>query len=110
MLPDGIEDIGPKFVWQQDSAAPHVSKMALDYFDTINANLLIWPPAAPDLNIIENVWSRLQKEINQIIFKDGLPSTRDDLIEYAFLAWYTIGNDFVIKLYESLPGRVCKFV
>lgn len=109
VLPDVIEDFGPKFIWQQDGAGPHVSKIALDYFRKIKANLLIWPPASPELNIIENVWARLQKEVNQIIFTEGLPSTKEDLIEYAFRAWYSIGDNFVIGLYETLPSRVLKF-
>lgn len=109
ILPDVIEDFGPRFIWQQDGAGPHVSKLALDYFSKINANLLVWPPSSPELNIIENVWSRLQKEVNELIFTEGLPSTQDDLIEYAFRAWYSIGNEFVVNLYKSLPGRVLKY-
>lgn len=106
ILPDVIEDVGPRFVWQQDGCGSHVSKLALSYFKKINANLLIWPPTSPDYNIIENVWSRFQKEVNDIIFNDGLPSTKEDLIHYAFRAWYLVGNDFVKELYKSLPGRV----
>lgn len=47
--PDVIKDVGP---------SSHVSKKSIDYFEKINANLLIWPPACPDLNIMENVWSQ----------------------------------------------------
>lgn len=108
VFPGVIKEVGNSFVWQQDDASSHVSKITLDYFEQIQANLLIWPPACPDLNIMENVWSLLQKNVNQIILREGLPKSKEDLIEYAFRAWFLIGDQFVIKLYNSLPGRVLK--
>lgn len=109
VFPDVIEDVGPSFVWQQDGASSHVSKLSLDYFEKVHANLLIWPPTCPDFNIMENVWSLFQKNVNQMIFKEVLPKSRADLIEYAFRSWFLIGDAFVVKLFNSLPSRVSKF-
>lgn len=106
VFPDVIDDVGPRFIWQQDGVGFYVSKLSLDYFNKINANLLVWPPASPDLNIIENVWSLLQKEVNSIIMLDGLPSNKEMLIEYSFRAWYSIDKQFIVNLYNSLPNRV----
>lgn len=110
VLPDVIEQVGPKFVWLQDNAPFHSSNLTLEYLKSINLNLLIYPPASPELNIIERVWSRLQKEVNDIIFEEGLPRSKNELIEYAYRSWYSISDSYIRSLYLSLSGSVEKIL
>lgn len=108
ILPDVIEQVGPNFIWLQDNAPFHSSNLTLEYLKSINLNLLIYPPASPELNIIERVWSRLQKEVNDIILEEGLPKNKEELIEYAYRSWYSISDDYIRSLYKSLSVSVRK--
>lgn len=110
VFPSVIDRIGDQFIWQHDNCGFASSNLALEYYQRINLNALAWPPNSPDLNIIKNIWSLLQKRVNKLIFNFGLPADKHQLASYAFSAWYTIPNYVIRSLYNSMPSRIAKIL
>lgn len=108
VLPSVMEQVGDRFIWQHDNCGFASSNVALEYYHRIQLNTLAWPPNSPDLNIIKNIWSLLQRRVNKLIFNYGLPANKDQLAYYAYAAWYTIPNSLVHNLYRSMPKRIAK--
>ena len=90
------------FIFQQDNAPCHASKKTMDYFKQRNVMLLPWPAQSPDINIIENVWHFMKT-----LLRRDPPRSKDQLIENLFQIWDSIPRDFLRKLYDSLPRRLC---
>ena len=66
-----------------------------------------WPSRSPDLNIIENVWGLLARKVyaNGRQFKD-----LNSLTEAVAKAWDAIDEDYLKKLYQSLPKRLVEVI
>ena len=64
------------WIFQEDNAPCHVSKVANEWKKENNIQTLTWPPQSPDLNIIENVCRNLKgmvgKKLDQINSKGSL--------------------------------------
>ena len=45
------------YVFMQDNAPCHSSKLCRQYFREKQLSVMEWPPYSPDLNPIENLWS-----------------------------------------------------
>ena len=64
-----------QFVFQQDSAPCHVAKRSMQWLKDERVEVLDWPGNSPDLNPIENLWSRLKRLVG-----GWKPSNRPELI------------------------------
>ena len=60
-----------------------------------------WPPQSPDLNIIENMWAILKRNVSK-----RFPSTLDELWKVATEEWYKIDDAYIKNLYSSIPKRL----
>lgn len=92
----------PENIFQQDGAPCHRSKTTTNFLHRSGVLFISdWPPQSPDINIIENLWSALKKEV----FKQNY-NTLDQLWESCLLEWERISNECINKLYLSIPKRL----
>ena len=89
------------YLFQQDNATCHVSKYTQQYLTKNKIKLLNWPSESPDLNIIENVWSYMKRNLSQIQIKN-----KKDLIDNITRIWYNIPKTYIKTLYKSIPKRI----
>ena len=52
------------FIFQQDNAPAHSSKLIKKFFEENKIKLLPWPAQSPDLNPFENFWAILGSKLS----------------------------------------------
>lgn len=99
----GYECAGLGWKFQQDNAPIHVAKSTLAHFKQRGIDLFAkWPAKSPDMNIIENVWSILAREV----YKNGRQfNNKTELKEAIVTAWKS-PPDQIQSLFGSLPRRI----
>lgn len=51
------------WTYQHDNAPIHTARVVKQWIHEQNVELLIWPPYSPDLNLMENVWGWLVRNV-----------------------------------------------
>lgn len=87
-------------IFQQDNARPHTARLTREWFERHNIQLLQWPANSPDLNPIENFWSKLKSDLDSQIIH-GM----QQLFEYANRTFTAMDPEFMHGLVESMPRR-----
>lgn len=93
----GLDD----FIFQQDNDPKHTSRLALEFFDTSDIELLEWPAQSPDINPIEHLWAYMKQEL-----KKCPPKNVNDLKNKLVIIWNQIPITFCEKLVKSVPKRI----
>lgn len=102
LLPAGAEHFRGNYVFQQDNAPIHTSRMTKDFLHENNVALLDWPALSPDLNPIENVWGYLA----QRVYKNGKQYSSKEELKRAILAeWQTMDKSYLTTLISSMKNR-----
>lgn len=90
-------------ILQQDNASIHKSRITKNWLQRNNIDVLEWPAQSPDLNIIENVWSDVDRRLRSRI---PSPKNLSELREMIEEEWYSTDPVYIKTLYESIPRRI----
>lgn len=101
-LSDAGVDVG-EMILVQDNAPAHRSAAAKSWFEENDMETLPWPPSSPDLNLIENLWEYLDRQVRK---RRPLPSNVNQLWRYLEEEWARIDNHIIDNLYASIPRRI----
>ena len=88
-------------IHQDDNASCHRAKLVKRWMQSHGVCHLNWPAPSPNLNLIENLWHR----INTVVAKKK-PTSKQDVIEKIIFAWHHIVTPEELRLLvHSLPRR-----
>jgi hypothetical protein len=89
-------------IFQQDGASCHTSKSTKKWLKQKRVKLLQnWPAQSPDLNLVEHCWAFIARKLIGRSF-----STNDQLELAVREAWAARPDDFIPRLYKSIPDRL----
>lgn len=98
---------GERWIFQHDNAAIHTARNVKKWFEDNNVEVLDWPALSPDLNIIENVWGWLSRNI----YAEGRQfANKQDLITAITTAFEEIPVHYVQNLYHSFENRMFEVI
>ena len=92
------------FVFQQDGARPHTAKTTKEFLSRCAVLLpqeVHWPANSPDLNVIENLWSIIKREVNYSVIHDA-----DTLFAEAARVWESVSLDVVNNMVDDFEPRL----
>ena len=90
------------WVFQQDNAPIHISKLTMRWFNHKKVALVSCSACSPDLNPIENLWAILSYKIyaNNRVF-----NTVQELMEAIETCWHGIPSESLRMLIGGMPNR-----
>ena len=81
-------------------------QISLDYFTIPPATQASYPAISyttPDLNIIENIWLYMKRDLQKSAVDI---TTKNDLLPEIQSVWRNIELDYIRDLYQSIPDRL----
>ena len=100
MRPSARRLNGNDFIFQKDSDPKHTSHLVKNYLRNQRIEVLSCPPQSPDLNPIENLWSELNRQLN-----NDRCNTEDQLLKCSLKKWESLSVEYLKKLVERMPRR-----
>lgn len=91
------------WIFQEDNAPCHVSRVCNDWKTQNNIPVLPWPAQSPDINVIENVWRVLKIRIKRRLHDI---KNKADLERIVHEIWSSLPLHYIRSLYQSLPKRI----
>ncbi|GFV51754.1 transposable element Tcb2 transposase [Trichonephila clavipes] len=95
--------VGDKFVFMDDNATCHRTRVVQDCLDSEGIQRLIWPGRSPDLNPIENVWDALGR---QVAGRNYPPTNKNTLIRALTEEWDKLPQQLLDNIVQSMVLRV----
>ena len=108
VLKNNLVDIGGSdWIFQEDSAPVHRSKVNITWFKSQNINVLPWPSLSSDLNRIANEWGLLVRKVDS----EGMHFRTKEQLKTAILkSWEKITIDQLRNLVNSMPERIFEVI
>lgn len=95
------------FKMTNDNAPVHRAHTVREYIQENNIKHMEWPSQSPDLNVIENCWWKLKRDLENEVH---LITFVNDLQMAIRRVWENIPVDFIRYLYDSIPQRLWKVI
>jgi hypothetical protein len=93
-----LEGFWPKsMIFQQDNDPKHTALINKAYLVNQQVNILDWPAQSPDLNSIENLWSDLDRQL-----QDRNCNTPNQLFEVLQAGWAALTPEYLENLVDSI--------
>lgn len=92
------------YLFQHDNAPPHRAHSTTTWLQTHGVNSIPvgdWPPYSADLNPIENLWGKLQKEMDKMNI-----TSREKYKKILRKKWNDLDKSIVTSLIDSMPNRL----
>ena len=74
-----------------------------NYKDQNEVTSMEWPAQSPDLNMIENIWLYMKRELQKSAVDI---TTKNDLLREIQSVWRKIELDYIRNLNQSIPDRL----
>lgn len=94
------ETMPQDWIFQQDNDPKHTSKLLKQWFSASNVRVLSWPSQSPDLNPIEHLWEKLDRQVRKHTY-----SNKVTLFKSLKEEWGKIPPACINRLIESMPHR-----
>jgi transposase len=102
-----VDSVGANAIFQQDKATCHGSHSTMQWLQEHHVVTLDWPANSPDLNIMENIWSIISREVYR---GSGLFDKVEDLRDAIRVAWAGLAQDIINALFDSIPNRIFRAI
>ena len=94
---------GKEYLFMDDNAPVHRAHTVDNYKDQNEVTSMEWPAQSPDLNIIENIWLYMKRELQKSVVNIG--AAKNDLLREIESVWRNIELNH-IRNYQSIPDRL----
>ncbi|GFX73651.1 DDE_3 domain-containing protein [Trichonephila clavipes] len=91
--------VGDKFVFMNDNATCHRTLAVQDCLDSEGIQRLVWPVRSPDLNLFENVWNALGR---QVAGRNYPPTNKNTLIRALTEEWDKLPQQLLDNVVQSM--------
>jgi hypothetical protein len=95
------------YIFQDDNAPVHRARIVQDFGRNNQLKSMNWPAQSPDLNIIENCWWRLKRELQK---RAANISNVHELRHAIRDIWTYTPIDYIQNLYKSIPRRILRVI
>ena len=98
---------GETFIFQHDNAPIHTARVVKRYLEYKNVSVLNWPPYSPGLNIVENLWGWLSRQI----YSEGKQyGNASELMDAIKSAWNEVPVSLLSSLFSSMKRRIFEVI
>ena len=94
---------GKEYLFINDNAPVHRAHTVDNYKDQSEVTSVEWLAQSPDLNIIQNIWLYMKRELQKSAINIA---TKNDLLREIQSVWWNIELDYIRNVYQSIPDRL----
>ena len=88
------------WIFQQDNATCHTSRLVQQWFHNENVTVMEWPAQSPDLDPIENMWDHLKRFVHE-----KNPANMGELWTAINDVWKEFRHNCLVNLIDTMPRR-----